>query len=304
MGLLLNRVKTATATTGTGTVTVGAAVTPYQSWAASGAVDGGFYDYLIEDGLSWELGVGMYNASLGTLTRPGPGVDPSFSSSTGSLLSLSGAATVACVANARTLSATFAPIRPILADWTYTSNVAGGASSLVASSTGKILKASFTTSGTTAQARFFGVPLVTGVPFTVTARLQIMARQNDNYPILGLGLQENVDNKRAMVCGRYGDPEGYLTLYTLTNMSTNTSGGSTNLPGIFTANYYRLTYDGTKVTASISLDGIEWIDYASYSASTAFTGTIAYAGIQFYVISMSSGSLSTIFCDSFEITYP
>lgn len=96
---LTNRAKASTATTGTGTVTLGSAVVPYQTWATSGAVTGRFYDYLIEDGTSWEIGLGLYNAGTGTLTRPGPGVDPNFESSSGALLNLSGSATVACVAN-------------------------------------------------------------------------------------------------------------------------------------------------------------------------------------------------------------
>jgi hypothetical protein len=101
MGLLLNRVKASTATVGTGAVTLGGAVAPYQSWAAGGAVAGNYYDYLIEDGASWEIGVGLYNGT--TITRPGPGVDPWFASSSGALLNLSGSATVACVANKTTL---------------------------------------------------------------------------------------------------------------------------------------------------------------------------------------------------------
>jgi len=102
--MLLNRVKALTATTTNGTVTLGAAVAPYLPWSSS-AVDGGSYSYLIEDGTAWELGRGVYSAGAGTLTRPGPGLDPTFESSTGALLVLSGGASVACVAN----KADFAP---------------------------------------------------------------------------------------------------------------------------------------------------------------------------------------------------
>lgn len=99
MPILTNRAKANTATTGTGTVTLGSGVVPYQSWSASGAVNGRSYDYLIEDGTNWEIGTGVYNSGAGTVTRPGPGVDPNFESNTGSLLNLSGSATIACVAN-------------------------------------------------------------------------------------------------------------------------------------------------------------------------------------------------------------
>lgn len=101
MGLLLNRAKANTATTGTGTVTLGGAVVPYQTFAAAGAVNAQYYDYLIEDGNAWELGTGLYNATAGTLTRPGPTTDRNFASSSGALLNLSGSATIACVAGAQ-----------------------------------------------------------------------------------------------------------------------------------------------------------------------------------------------------------
>jgi hypothetical protein len=97
--MLLNRAKVSTATTGTGTVTLGSAVSPYQSWSAAGAVNGSVYSYLIEDGINWEIGTGTYNSSSGTLTRT---LD---ASSTGALLSLSGSATIACVARVADLSA-------------------------------------------------------------------------------------------------------------------------------------------------------------------------------------------------------
>lgn len=98
MSLLLNRAQVQTATTGTGTVDLDAAVSPYQSWATAGAVDGEYYSYLIEEGVDWEIGTGVYDATNDRLSRPGPNYDACFASSTGSLLNLAGAATVGCVA--------------------------------------------------------------------------------------------------------------------------------------------------------------------------------------------------------------
>lgn len=93
MAGLLDRVKVSTATTGTGTVTLGSATSPYRTWAAAGVISGISYSYLIEDGTAWELGWGIYSSTGPTLTRN------LISSSTGSLINLSGSATVACVAN-------------------------------------------------------------------------------------------------------------------------------------------------------------------------------------------------------------
>ncbi len=99
---LTNRAKMATATTGTGTITLGAAVTNYQSFAASGVSNGDTVTYLIEEGANWEIGQGVYTASGTTLTR-----DASCESSAGAgtKITLAGAATVQVIARAADLSA-------------------------------------------------------------------------------------------------------------------------------------------------------------------------------------------------------
>lgn len=85
---LYDRVWFTTATTGTGTVTVGSALSSYQTPAGASVPNAGPITYTILDGTAWETGTGVYTTSGTTVSRV------LVASSTGSLLNLSGTATM------------------------------------------------------------------------------------------------------------------------------------------------------------------------------------------------------------------
>ncbi len=94
MAKLVNRAKMTTTTVGTGTITLGSAASGFQTFAAAGVVNADVVRYVIEEGTAWEIGNGTYTATGTTLARS------LLSSSTGSLLSLGGNATVYVTATA------------------------------------------------------------------------------------------------------------------------------------------------------------------------------------------------------------
>lgn len=93
MGQLFNRVyQTVASAPGTGAATLGSAVSGYQTFAAAGATNGALVSYLLQDGTSWEYGLGTYSTTGPTLTR----TTILGSSNSGSAISASSSATVMC----------------------------------------------------------------------------------------------------------------------------------------------------------------------------------------------------------------
>ena len=95
MAKLFNRAQMTTATTGTGTITLGSASSGYQTFANAGVANADVVYYTIVDGTAWEIGTGTYTSVGTTLSRT------LLSSSTGSLLTLSGSAVVFITAPAQ-----------------------------------------------------------------------------------------------------------------------------------------------------------------------------------------------------------
>lgn len=154
----VNIAKMSTATTGTGTMTLGSAVSGYVSFATAGIADGNVVSYTIVDGAAKEVGTGTYTASGTTLSRT------LVLSTTGSLLNLSGSATVEVVVAAADM--------PITGSWTPGIAFGGGATGVTYSNqVGRYWKMGKTviawgSFALSAKGSSTGPLTVTGLPFT------------------------------------------------------------------------------------------------------------------------------------------
>lgn len=149
---LFNRAWQAITSTGTGTASLGTAVAGYQTAAAAGVTNGTTVSYVIRDGNAWEIGQGVYSTTGPTLTRPGTG---NFSSSTGSLLNLTSAATVFLAPQAADFGTMFSQNANAVS---ITGGTISGLSSLDVAGQG-----TFAASGTSLSATSSGANLSVGI---------------------------------------------------------------------------------------------------------------------------------------------
>lgn len=279
MANLINRAKVITSTTGTGTVALGAAVLPYQSWSAAGAVANLTYDYLIEDGTAWEIGSGLYNGT--TVTRPGPGVDPNFASSTGALLNLSGNATVACAACANTMG--MALYRPLMSG--VPSQLSTGLSTWVNQGTaietdsamGMTFSKSAESSANVARGLIKSAP---ATPYAAVALLLISPNLGGNNSGPVFGWYDGSNKLDTITFVVQGSGATLTNVYHITWASPTATSTATQIfqvlfPGQI---WLRAKDDGTNVSLSISYDGIKWFDVMAPTAkSSAFLGSSGYS---------------------------
>ncbi len=295
MSLLLNRAKESTATTGTGTVNLGGAVAPFQTWAAAGALTGRRYNYMIEDGTAWEIGEGVFTgASPDTLTRN------LVASSTGSLLSLSGSASVSCVANKANYPVQF--VEPVAADFS-TSRSAGGSPS-IADPAGQNGIFYSITRGASRQHSFALKSAGISAPFTVEALIYIDYAVDDPFWWAGIAVGDTSANQHAFMSfmsnatGITGPSiqSGYLSSLTASETLTALMVGA-----LRTTMLVKIEVTSTQVICYFSPDGEgrHWHIFSTITISGNFTNGVTMVGFHHgYVSTTGTGRL---WCPHFKV---
>lgn len=286
MGLILNRAKANTATTGTGAVTLGAAVSPFQTWSAAGATSGFWFDYLIEDGASWEMGVGFYNGT--TLTRPGPGTDPWFTSSTASLLVLTGAATVACVANKDTLGADGPFMPPLASSFSLQSGDATNLTLTNNASVGLVVDAGAPVAGNIIRYAYRTLTTKT-LDWVMTARIDSLI-PTTNFSGVGLTLYDSVANRAQNLFVQNVSP--FFAVINWTGLAGGTPPTvATYIPAGVFPKWFRVQHVSPNYLFDISFDGVSWLNVYTIAATTFLTNRADRVGPGIYYSRTTGGRL-------------
>lgn len=279
---ILNRTKASTTTTGTGTVTLGAGVTPYQSWSAGGAVNGGVYDYLIEDGTAWELGYGTYTSSGTTLSRT------LVASSTGALLNLSGSATVAMVNSARQLNNMavqwpYDPLytflsKPSAASYTLTTTSGGPAGAAIADLQNRGVV--FTYPGSATATLYTSIAgIATGIStgdFVFTSLCRYAPTNYGNF-LFGVYLQ---DNGGKLLSWGIRNTQFQTFRYSSINSTAPTTTTKTGGGDLMTQPvWWRITKSGGNFAFAVSTNGETYYKVFTESATAFLANTITNYGL-------------------------
>lgn len=295
MGLLLNRAKANTVTTGTGAVTLGTAVSPYQTWSAAGATSGYWYDYLIEDGTAWEMGMGFYNGT--TLTRPGAS-DPWFTSSTGSLLNLTGSATIACVASKDTLAAGDIFMPPIASSFSLAS---GDATNLTLTDNARIglsINGGTPVAGDENRIAYRTLTDKT-LDWTMVAKV-ISHVPIQNYSGMGLTLQDSVSTRATSWTWR--GTSSYLQVNNWNSLTSfNAAVSSATNPSTPAPAWLRVRHTSSTYYFDYSVDGVTWINQFSVGDTAFLTNRADRVG---FVVdyNRTTGPNVYITCPYFSLT--